>query len=357
MSDKSGVRRRRGEPLTALVLLIAGWTGARMMMWESPFETALPFAERLPGASRHTSLPDAPAPTSIDAAVDDLVKPRSIIETMAVVAPVAPRNGPSLASLTAAYPFGQALPGGTALALNQADLARTSGISPVIVQPGPPPPQQRERRWHLAAWAAWRAGSGLPQFANGARPASYGGTQVGALTQLDLAGGSRRPAVHLRTTYAPDRPSQAEVALGAGLRPFGDVPVRLLAEVRGTRGAGRTEVRPAVLAVTELAPVSLPMGFSGDGYAQAGWVGGQFETAFVDGQARITRPLLQAGRAKVRVGVGAWGGAQKFAERIDVGPTASLELAPVRLSIDYRAKVAGNASPGDGVALTLSTGF
>ena len=86
-------------------------------------------------------------------------------------------------------------------------------------------------------------------------------------------------------------------------------------------------------------------------------VGGRYRTAFADGQLRITRAVIGEGRFRASLGAGAWGGAQKFTERLDVGPTLSIDLAPVRLSVDYRIKIAGNAAPGDGLAVTLSTGF
>jgi hypothetical protein len=134
-----------------------------------------------------------------------------------------------------------------------------------------------------------------------------------------------------------------------------------MAEVRATRSQGQTEVRPAVIAVTEIAPVALPLGLTGEGYGQAGWVGGRYATAFADGQARVMRELATAGSTRLRIGAGAWGGAQKFAERLDIGPTIEAEFdtgaVVARLAVDYRVQVAGKASPGDGVAVTLSTGF
>ena len=138
------------------------------------------------------------------------------------------------------------------------------------------------------------------------------------------------------------------------------MPVRILGEVRATRSSGHVEVRPAVLAVTELARIELPLDLSAEGYAQGGWVGGSYATAFADGQARVTN-IIALGPARLRLGAGAWGGAQKFASRLDVGPTAAVDLGrgavSARLSVDYRMRVAGNASPGDGLAVTLSTGF
>lgn len=197
----------------------------------------------------------------------------------------------------------------------------------------------------------------MPQLANGARPASYGGTQAGAVVRRALGGSAAAPDLILRGTYAPDRPRQAELALGANARPIPGVPVRLQAEVRATRTDRRTDMRPAVLAFTEIDRIELPLRLDAEGYAQVGWVGGSYSTAFADGQARLTRPIATMGGLRVRAGAGAWGGAQKFAERLDVGPTIDVVLDPVRVTVDYRARVAGNASPGNGLAVTLSTGF
>jgi hypothetical protein len=56
-----------------------------------------------------------------------------------------------------------------------------------------------------------------------------------------------------------------------------------------------------------------------------------------------------------------WGGAQKHAERLDVGPSVAASFrigeANSRLALDYRFRVAGNAEPMSGPALTFSAGF
>ncbi len=121
------------------------------------------------------------------------------------------------------------------------------------------------------------------------------------------------------------------------------------------------KLRPAAYAVTELAPFRLPFGASGEVYLQGGYVGGRFATAFVDGQARVERPLARVGETELRAGAGAWGGAQKGAARLDVGPTAALAFnlgeARGRLSADYRFRITGDAQPASGPALTISAGF
>lgn len=181
------------------------------------------------------------------------------------------------------------------------------------------------------------------------------------VARLNLARGAHPPALYLRATHAPARPSQSDLAAGLSARPLARVPIRLFGEMRATRAFDSIELRPAAFAVSEFEPAVLPAGFVAEGYLQAGWVGGRYATGFADGQARIDRPLAHAGPATLRAGAGVWGGAQKYVRRLDVGPSLTLDLreggVPARLSLDYRLRVAGNARPGNGIALTLSTGF
>jgi hypothetical protein len=117
-----------------------------------------------------------------------------------------------------------------------------------------------------------------------------------------------------------------------------------------------------MFAYTEMPPVNLPLGTRAEFYGQAGYVGGNFATAFADGQVRIDRRIIHLGRGELRAGGSAWGGAQKGASRLDVGPTATLGMplggtAGARLALDWRFRIAGNAMPTSGPALTLSAGF
>jgi hypothetical protein len=151
------------------------------------------------------------------------------------------------------------------------------------------------------------------------------------------------------------------VALGASARPLPGVPLRLAAEARVSETDRGTEARAAAYAVTELPPVGLPGGFTGEIYAQGGYVGGDFATPFADGQVRITRALAGTGDFRLEAGGGAWGGVQEDAGRLDIGPSAavSFRIGPARgrVSADYRFRVAGDAQPASGPALTLSAGF
>jgi hypothetical protein len=84
---------------------------------------------------------------------------------------------------------------------------------------------------------------------------------------------------------------------------------------------------------------------------------------FAAAQAYVgARIPLHADAVRLSAGAGIWGGVQDSggtADRIDIGPSVRLHGArlPVALTVDYRFRVAGNAAPGSGVALTLSAGF
>ena len=219
----------------------------------------------------------------------------------------------------------------------------------------------RESRWSADAWVFLRRG-GEQRFAGGPSSATYGASQAGAVARYRLVPSSpHRPTAYLRATSALGL-AERDVAVGLSARPIASVPVRAAAELRASEQGRRTQVRPAAMLITEIRPVDLPAQTRGEFYAQAGYVGGRFATPFVDGQLRIDREAVRVGDAVLRAGGATWGGAQKGASRLDIGPTASVtvaigESAAARVAVDWRFRVAGDARPGSGPALTLSAGF
>jgi len=249
-----------------------------------------------------------------------------------------------------------------------ADLARSdrgAGGGPRLVPGGGELARaaaSRQRRWSVDSWILWRQGSN-PALSGGLLTPSYGASQAGAVVRYRLAPSSNlRPAVYLRTTAALGRSNEREAALGLQLRPVRGLPVVLAGEGRMTSASGRMFLRPAFLAYTELDPFDLPMGFRGEAYGQAGYVGGRFATAFADGQLRIDQRLAGLGKGDLRLGAGVWGGIQKGSSRLDAGPSLTFGRplggsSSVRVAADWRFRVAGKASPGSGPAVTLSAGF
>jgi hypothetical protein len=212
-----------------------------------------------------------------------------------------------------------------------------------------------ERRWSAAAWAFVRQGEAQPLAAGG----TLGGSQLGARFGWRINSDPMRPLALSLRLYSPmRRSSAAEAALGLEWKPAGGLPVRLLAERRqALEREGRSAFSLLAYGGVSDAKAAGPLRVSA--YGQAGIVGVKSRDLFADGSAFLALPLDGAGR--ISLGAGAWAAAQPGVSRVDVGPGLRLRL-PVRgqsmtLSAEWRTRVAGNAAPGSGPTLTLSTDF
>ena len=68
----------------------------------------------------------------------------------------------------------------------------------------------------------------------------------------------------------------------------------------------------------------------------------------------VTRPVY----GPVSAGFGIWGGVQPGLYRVDAGPRLSLRVRRnIRIDLDWRQRLAGQAEPGSGPALTLAGNF
>ncbi|HEY8603965.1 MAG TPA: hypothetical protein VIL62_06480 [Tsuneonella suprasediminis] len=216
--------------------------------------------------------------------------------------------------------------------------------------------------WRIDSWVFYRPTASSRRFASGGnRPSTYGSSQAGIVLRRALSRDDHRPFLYTRLTATPDQPRQSELAIGIGGKPLPDVPLQMQAEMRVFDQGGQTEVRPALAAVAELPATQLPLGGTATGYLQSGYVAGGYATAFIDGHLRAEREVATTSAARLFVGGGVWGGVQRGAGRLDIGPSVAVNWdtgpVPLRLALDYRLKLAGDADPPDGVAVTLSAGF
>lgn len=207
-------------------------------------------------------------------------------------------------------------------------------------------------RWSASAWLLVRQSRGGTPLAPGGL---LGGDQAGARLLYRLNGSPERALSLSGRLYAPlGRPGSAEAAVGVDWRPIAGIPVNILAERRQALGReGRSAFSLTLYGGRSL---ELRNGIRLETYAQAGIVGARRRDLFADGAVRIGVPV-----GPVEIGGGAWAAAQPGARRLDVGPQVSFRL-PVermnlRVSADWRLRVAGNAEPGSGPALTLGTDF
>jgi hypothetical protein len=379
----------RGEPLLVLAAIVGGWLALRVVLWQPPFAMsphhALPWraspvpsnAESTPGrAPRRVPPVDAvrsafsggdeapitgrlPSPWGVAASVRNF----SGRAPVAFEAPPARRVVGQQLLLAAAFAHMELAPEIAAYFLAEppggARALAFAGEQPLLGRNAPRLPTASSR-WSGDGWLLLRGGSSGPLTAVGP---SYGRSQAGAVLRYRLAESSgHRPVAYARATRALQGPPETEVAAGFAGRPFARLPLSVAGELRVTEGSAGREVRPAAFAVTELPPARLPRGFRAEVYAQAGYVGGRFATPFVDGQARIDTQVARLGKgAEVRAGGGVWGGAERHAARLDVGPSAMVSFrlgeAPSRVAVDYRLRIAGDAAPASGPALTFSAGF
>ena len=396
-------RRMRGQPLVVLVALLAGWTLLRAATWSSPLPEdgtvidpvaaiqPMPAAiDRPPvepdsGTSPAWQAPPVPALPLQPAPLLPVEQPQyeatavepPVAEPLAAVdspsagrrAAVPPRLAAGHAMLMAAGFAHMRVPPEIAAFFDRpaaspaARLVQAPSVPAAVPARASRASAVRQSRWSADGWLMWRDDTTTP--ITSGRP-SYGRSQIGAVVRYELAPGNgflsaQRPQAYLRASAALQGAREQELAAGFSTRPLARVPLRMAAELRASDRASGSEVRPAGYVVTELAPQNLPAGLVAEGYAQAGYVGGRVATAFVDGQARLDRSLASAADFDLRAGAAAWGGAQREGARLDVGPTASLGFrvgaTRGRVAADYRFRVAGDAEPASGPAITLSAGF
>lgn len=373
--------RYRGQPLVALLLLIGSWVAIRAMAWDAaalaikPPDVARISKVVSPPDSAHAGRTFVHAPQARPDSVEpDFVPPSPIARVASRLPPRSYRAGSIVLPFARLQASRRApLPPPSPAAVPADILAEHQMLwMAPLAAPSPPPglaarrvvpmPAQSESRWSADGWLLLRSGGSLAS-PGGFAPSSYGASQAGAVVRYRLAPASaHRLALHLRGSAALNGSREREVAFGASARPIARVPVAVAAEARVNSQPGGARLRPAAFAYTELSPVALGRGLKAEFYGQAGYVGGNFASLFADGQLRIDSRLARFGRGELRAGGGAWGGVQKGASRLDIGPAATLgvplgETAAARVGVDWRFRVAGGAAPESGPALTLSAGF
>lgn len=338
-----------GRPLRFLGLVLGGWVAVRVVtLWPAP--PALPALDREAEQRDDTVLrypelaalgparlgPWLPAHGPV---------PRPLVRPI-LVPTLAPAAKPAAHS-SRVDPSRVAV---ALLALTRFDPAPIDPLQGFSAAPIPDPAAViGDRRWSGTAWVIGRGGDGLGA---GPQGGQLGGSQAGARLAYRLGD---RLALAGRIAVPLAGPG-SEAALGAEWRVARGV--RVVAEHRiAIDGAGGG---PALGIVGGIGPAEL-RGFRLEAYGQAGVIDRDRGVHYADGAARVEAPVARRGKVAVGVGVGAWGAAQTGAERLDLGPTLgiTLPLGPkaARLTLDWRARVAGGAAPGSGPAISLGTDF
>ena len=335
---------RTGRPLRFLVTVVAGWVGVRAaLLWPGrvvPQAVAATSPMAAPITQRVSAWP-LTGPVRVDA-VRRGAASRTVEGAQLARAGRTERSPPIFAPLASI----SAVIGQIPVASKPPATGEGSLPSPLGV-PGRP----GGSRWSGSLFAIARpSGTG-----GGLGSSQLGGSQAGLRVAYAI-GRARRVALVGRVA-TPLEGRGREAALGVEWRVPG-MPVRLFAERRFALDNGRGGPSLGAIAGVDRA---LGRGFRLEAYAQAGAIRRDRTEGFADGAARVTRRVAAIGPATLDLGAGAWGGAQRDAERLDVGPTLGV-AAPVagrtlRLTLDWRERVAGDARPGSGPALSVGTDF
>lgn len=202
-------------------------------------------------------------------------------------------------------------------------------------------------RLSISSWATMRNRAGSDSLANGGM---LGGSQAGArlLWRFDP-----HLSASLRASAPINSQRGVEAALGVRYQPFTNWPVAITLERRHAfRDYGQSAF--ALFAEGGVYGRPMPWNTTLDGYFQGGVVDFNHPDWFVDGQAAVTRPVWRS----LSAGLGVWGGAQPGLSRLDIGPRATLRVGSrMRVHLDYRYKLIGNAVPGSGTVVTLAGDF
>lgn len=347
----------RGRPLRFLLLVLGGWIGLRLyLLWPVPEGVArqatrarapswaaaresAPFWP-VPMAARYrTTLPEAVAAVGPRAS-----GPRHVAVTPAAIAQVASRSSAS-----------PPLPAASAPALDAAAAPAPGYVLALLglVRYGaaePAPDLPRTSRWSASVWAIARGGA---QAASVTTP-QLGGSQAGVRVAYALGD---RVALAARAASALGV-VQKDAAVGIEWRPT-RLPLRLVAEQR--IGIERARGGASLGVVGGVSELPLAAGFRLDGYGQAGVIARDDAEGYADGAVRAARVVAKRGGVTLDLGLGAWGAAQRGAARLDAGPSIAAVVPVagrrVRVSLDWRQRIAGDARPGSGPALSIGGDF
>ena len=373
--------RRDAPALRFLLLCLGGWIALRVMMTWNPAMSVPPDVPAMPWAPPSPFAASGGVADSRPSAHRAPARGAAVRSASRLLPSVAERPNPFDASPAADAPT---LAGGFGPDRHSLRLAlmarllpsRPGGVARSAVGGSGPlwfPPATAEKAapgqgapfwirrqlssWSLGSWLYLREGAGNASETIGGA-SQLGGSQAGLRLAYGF-GDSGRVRAYGRATMALGQTRQRELAFGLAFAPLAQLPVDLAVEQRVAAGPeGRTAL--AVMASGGVSDVALPAGFRLDAYAQAGIVGAQRRDGFADG-AIVVDQRLGDSETSLRLGALAAGAVQPGAARVDVGPRVTLRLPEVgegsRIALDWRQRVAGDARPDSGLALTLAADF
>jgi hypothetical protein len=328
-----------GRPLRFLGLALGGWVMIRVAL-------LLPEVASLPASQVIPRVLEVLAPKAAAAVLGRLrASPRiAVILRAAAPGPDDPKPR-SMRMPVMQSPLGIAVP------VREPPPAPTSQVYGIPSPVAPPFVAQGPSRLTGSIWLLARGGP-AGTVSGGQLGASQGGMR------LVYALGRRRRVALVARVATPLEGVGREAALGVEWQPT-RLPIRVVAERRfaldGARGG------PTLGVIAGYGPTDIVPGVRLEAYGQAGAIARDGIEAFVDASARITHPLGKVGGTPIDIGIGAWGSAQRAAERFDIGPSIVVAVPvagkSIRMTLDWRERVAGAARPGSGPALSIGSDF
>lgn len=357
------MRSPRAYPLLLVGATVAGWSALRSAWWLWPVALLGPVP---PTLQRRRDAPKpflaALLPTSAAHAATPLRRPaHPPAITLHTFPPQDVRTAPTLTAADNATRRSNA-PSITRTVPPLASPVRSFNAPtpvPTIAAIAPPPSSNAEQqRWTVAGWLFHRRGGfAAPTLSSGGQ---LGGSQAGLriARRIDRAG---LWEVYGRASASGGTNISGEGAVGVAFQPIADLPVRVAVERRQrlTGSDGRNAF--AAFAVGGVNDRNITPDIRIDAYGAAGIVGAHRRDAFVEGWVRGGYRIVDTNDFALDAGAGGWGAAQPGVQRLDAGPSVSASWRTgalrSRLTVDYRHRVAGNARPGSGFAVTLSSGY
>lgn len=220
------------------------------------------------------------------------------------------------------------------------------------------PAATADRRWSLAVTSYWRGNDGTPTVGPDSATRLGGSQSTARLTYL--IDRSLLLRAYVRAAHTPGRRDGLDVAVGVAVRPLKALPLDIHAERRTVvTGPGRDTT--LVYAAGGVDNQALPRDFRLSAYVQAGAADDGTVVGFADGAVAVQREVAARGGMRLSLGTMLGGAVQPDARRIDAGPRATLVLPNVgqgaQIALDWRERLAGNARPGSGLAVTLAADF
>ena len=379
-----------GRPLRALAVLgLSGgaWLAVQIPEITNRYDAVVAASYRLVVApvQRHvTPPPAAAAPPDIVVAAPIIAfagvtrpqLPDPMLPAMLVATPPAiPAPAPEGPSVTAAAPAATSVPGFDLAVSAYAQLARgnrraADALFSAALAAGTDAPQASEwaraqrqlrRRWSGDAYALFRdaglAGPTASPVLGGGQSGASLSYRIDPLAPRPLAVFGRIYAAHDANNAIDPRSAQAAIGVRWQMRPGISIAAERLVAI-GADTRSDWNLRVAAGGERRLGRIGI------DGYAEAGARGNG--DLYAGGEAHALVGLGAVGPVQLAAGPGVWGSIQSAADvvgRVDIGAgitarlPAGVAVTGVAVTGTWRWRVAGNAAPGSGPALTVGMAF